>query len=83
MLTTSFLCIFGIIQYFTGIGLNDKFTGLEASGTVIRITSTMQNPNGFGAYLVLAFFPIVMLSFSTKNNKLRGFLYSFIPACVS
>ncbi|GAA0121634.1 MAG: O-antigen ligase family protein [Clostridium argentinense] len=73
LLTTSFLCIFGIIQYFTGIGLNDKFTGLEASGTVIRITSTMQNPNGFGAYLVLAFFPIVMLSFSTKNNRLRGF----------
>lgn len=76
LLTTTLICIFGIIQYFTGVGLNEKFTGLEASGTMTRITSTMQNPNGFGAYLVLAFFPIMMLSFSTKNNRLRGFYIS-------
>ena len=64
---TSILCIFGIVQYFTKIGLNPIFVSSEGT----RITSTMENPNGFGAYLILSFFPIFMLSFDRINKKRR------------
>ncbi|GAA0114512.1 O-antigen ligase family protein [Clostridium senegalense] len=67
--TTSILCVYGVIQYFTKIGLNPIF--ISSEGT--RITSTMENPNGLGAYLVLSFFPIFMLIFNENNKKSKVF----------
>ncbi|MGL4730054.1 MAG: O-antigen ligase family protein [Clostridium sp.] len=70
LFVTSMLVLMGIIQYFTGFGLNQKFILAEGN----RITTTMQNPNGYGAYLILSLFPIIMLSFKEKN-KLYKKLY--------
>ena len=67
--TTTILCIYGIIQYFTKVGLNPTF--ISEQGT--RITATMENPNGLGAYLVLSFFPIFMLVFDECNKKKKAF----------
>lgn len=61
---TAFLAMFGIIQYFTKLGLDPIFVSIEGT----RITATMENPNGFGAYLVLIFFPIFMLSLNDMSR---------------
>lgn len=66
--TTVILTLFGLIQYFTKLGLDVKFISDEGT----RITSTMSNPNGLGAYIVLTIFPIFMLSFSKKEKKIDG-----------
>lgn len=65
---------FGIYQYFTGIGLAQKFKVYKY--TKERIASTLDNPNNFAAFLVLAIFPIIMISVYEKN-KIRKILYSF------
>lgn len=65
VISVTILTTFGLIQYFTTIGLEPRFISEEGT----RITSTMQNPNGFGAYLVLMCFPIFMLSFVKKSSK--------------
>lgn len=57
------LSTFGIIQFFTNIGLNKNFISSR------RITSTFENPNHFGAFLMLAMFPVIMLMIYEKNKS--------------
>jgi hypothetical protein len=46
------ICIYGIYQYFTGdMTINTSWTDQDAFGILIRIYSTMRNPNMFAAYL--------------------------------
>lgn len=47
-----FLCLFGIYQYFTGdLTINKSWTDQKTFGSLVRIYSTMQNPNIFAGYL--------------------------------
>jgi Lipid A core - O-antigen ligase and related enzymes len=62
--------IYGIVQYFTAIGLKPEFTNLNTvHGN--RITSTYPHPNSYGAFLVLFLFPVFMLVVNTKELKAK------------
>lgn len=64
--------VLGIIQYFTKIGLDKQFIYYGKGLSVdFRITSTMDNPNTLGAFLVLAIFPLLSLTFSKKNKGMK------------
>ena len=46
------ICIYGVYQYFTGdLTVNTNWTDKSTFGTLIRIYSTIRNPNIFAAYL--------------------------------
>lgn len=64
---------FGIVQYFTKIGLDKKFIYYGKGLSVdFRITSTMDNPNSLGAFLILVVFPLIALTIyeETRSKKL-------------
>jgi putative inorganic carbon (hco3(-)) transporter len=61
------VCIFGIIQYFTGIGLSDVFKNYAY--TRVKIASTLENPNNLAAFTILAIFPLIMTTIYEKNKK--------------
>lgn len=63
------ISIFGIIQYFTLIGLRPEY--INTLGGKIRICATYDNPNAYGAYLLLAIFPIVIMIFNESSKKLK------------
>lgn len=69
------VCVFGIIQFFTGIGLDKVFTGYSYASE--KITSTMDNPNTLGAFAIMAFFPFMSLALYMKKKKEKIF-YSII-----
>lgn len=71
ILATFFISLFGVIQYFTRIGLNDRFIYDTSKYSVaLRITSTLDNSNTLGAYLIIAIFPLIMMGIYEKNiNK--------------
>lgn len=47
------LCIYGIYQYLTGdLAINKSWTDQKTFGSLVRIYSTMRNPNIFAGYLV-------------------------------
>lgn len=47
------LCIYGIYQYLTGdLAINKSWTDQKTFGSIVRIYSTMRNPNIFAGYLV-------------------------------
>jgi O-antigen ligase len=48
----------------TGIKVN-----VDINGATGRIESTFGNPNAFGAFLVLALFPCIMMFLQTKNKR--------------
>ena len=77
---TFILSSFGIVQYFTGFGLDKAFKQAIELGGSIRIASTLFNPNAYGAYLVLIIFPIIMLSIyeKEKNKKIVYILLSIL-----
>lgn len=79
---TSFVlsCI-GIVQYFTGFALSETFRRAYTFGGSVRITSTFSNPNGYGAYLILIIFPVIMLSIYEKNKNKKSF-YVLLSALV-
>lgn len=68
------LCILGIIQFFTRIGLDRKFIydNLGFSFNT-RIQCTTGNPNTYGGFLILFLFPFLTLFVEekdrTKKNK--------------
>lgn len=74
--------IFGIVQYFTKIGLDKKFDyygkGLSVN---FRIESTMDNPNSLGALLILVIFPLIVLTLYEKNKKSK-ILYAILSLIV-
>lgn len=64
------LSIYGIVQYFTTIGLDKKFIVKYSSGySVVKIATTMFNPNAYSAFLILIIFPVLMLAIYEKNIK--------------
>ena len=70
---SSIISAFGIVQYFTKIGLDEKFIYDPKKYSVpVRITSTLDNPNTLGAFLILVIFPTIMLAIyaEKKSNKL-------------
>lgn len=69
--STFVLDILGIVQYFTKIGAS---VSLELLGTTQRIEATLGNPNAFGAYLVIALFPCIMLLIYEKNKAKKLFI---------
>lgn len=68
VMVTFLISVFGIIQYFTRIGLDEKFIYDTSKYSVaIRITSTLDNSNTLGAYLIIAVFPLLMMAIYEKN----------------
>ncbi len=71
--TAAVLSIFGIIQYFTTIGLDEKFIEKYSSGSrVVKIAATMYNPNAYAAFLILIIFPVIMLTIYEKNKRIKS-----------
>ena len=69
LLQISVVCILGIVQYFTLIGLSSDY--INTLGGKVRICATYDNPNAFGAYLLIAIFPIIVMLFNEKSKKLK------------
>lgn len=67
----SILTIMGIIQYVTGIGLAEKFVSTHIFGVSSRIDVTLVNPNNYGAFLILAIFPVIMLAINERERKAK------------
>ncbi|MFU0823642.1 O-antigen ligase family protein [Clostridium sp.] len=67
---------FGILQYFTKIGLDKKFIYYGKGLSVdFRITSTMDNPNSLGAFLALSLFPLIALTIY-EEVRIKKLLYA-------
>ncbi|QGU94997.1 hypothetical protein GOM49_07755 [Clostridium bovifaecis] len=67
---------FGILQYFTKIGLDKKFIYYGKGLSVdFRITSTMDNPNSLGAFLALTVFPLIALTIY-EEARIKKLLYA-------
>ena len=82
LISSAVISIFGIIQYFTKIGLDKKFIYDPKYYSVpIRITSTLDNPNSLGAFLVLAIFPSIMLVFYAKSRR-EKWIYSIFSILI-
>lgn len=67
------LSIMGLIQYITSIGLDERFLAPHAIGVSSRIDVTLSNPNNYGAFLVLAIFPVIMVAINEKKGKMKIF----------
>lgn len=65
--------IFGIVQYFTKIGLDQKFIYNNNYSVGLRITSTIGNSNSLGAFLIVAIFPLIMISICEKSKVKKTF----------
>lgn len=76
------LSVLGIYQYFTGFGLNKKFQQGYDYGVKERIASTLDNPNNFAAFIILAIFPILMYAIYTKNKIRKACLSALVVLLV-
>lgn len=67
------MSLFGIYQYFTGFELAKGFN--ETAGFLgrPRVTVSLDNSNNFGAFLILAIFPVIMLMLYEKSIKKKIF----------
>lgn len=79
--TTFVLSCIGIMQHFTESALGANFVKVYEAGGSIKITSTLAHPNTYGAYLILAIFPLIMLSIYEKN-KSKKILYTLLSILV-
>lgn len=77
--SVTIMSIFGIYQYFTGFGLNKNFIKTDGFLGRPRITVSLDNANNFGAFLILAIFPIIMLTLYEKSLKNKVF-YGLLSA---
>lgn len=67
------ISVISLVQYFTGIGLDNKFVYQYGNTAAMdRIAATLENPNSLGAFLVIGFFPSIMLMIKekAKNKKI-------------
>lgn len=71
------LSIFGLYQYFTKYNLDKKFINKENLLEITRVTATLENPNSYGAFLILVFFPILMFCIYEKS-KIKKCIYAII-----
>lgn len=67
--------VFGIIQYFTGIGLDKAFNTLYGFGTSRRVASTMFNPNNYAAFIMLFCYPVLLSALYIDNKRIKVFLF--------
>ncbi|MCY6370496.1 O-antigen ligase family protein [Clostridium ganghwense] len=81
LLVVAAISSFGIIQYFTKIGLSKEFIYDKGYAFKVRIPSTLENPNSLGAFLILAIFPLIMITLYEKN-KSKKMLYGIISMVV-
>lgn len=80
MILLSIQCFIGVLQHFTGFLVGTKFT-YENYIVKYRIPSTMENPNTFGAFLILFVFPIIMCAIKEKNKN-KKILYSSLSVLI-
>lgn len=73
-ISCSFAVLFGILQAFTGIGLDPAFNVEQYFGVSRRIGSTMYNPNNFASFIMLVSYPVLMISLYIKQKKFKVFL---------
>lgn len=69
--STFVLSLFGIVQYFTGIGLDKMFLEQYSFGAKARIATIFGNPNSYAGFLILVIFPIIMIGLESKERKKR------------
>lgn len=62
-----FISLYGIFQYFTKFNLSKDY--INTLGGKTRITAVFDNPNAYGAYLILAIFPVLI--FILKDKKIK------------
>lgn len=74
ILMAGILSVLGIYQFFTGFGLDKKFEQGYDFGLKQRIAATLDNPNNFAAFIILAIFPTLMYAIYTKNKMKKIFL---------
>ena len=73
----SIMSVFGIYQYFTEFALSENFIKTDGFLGRPRVTVSLDNSNNFGAFLILAIFPIIMITLyerSIKKKVLFGLL---------
>lgn len=68
------MSIFGIYQYFTGAYLSKGFVNTDGFLGRPRVTVSLDNSNNFGAFLILAIFPVIMLLIYEKSINKKVFL---------
>lgn len=78
MLVAGLLSVLGIYQFFTGFALNKKFAQGYSFGAKARIASTLDNPNTFAAFIILAIFPVLMYAIYTKNKIKKVFFSGLV-----
>lgn len=67
------MSLFGIYQYFTGFKLAKDFKDTVGFLGKPRVTVSLDNSNNFGAFLILAIFPVIMLMLYEKRIKKKIF----------
>lgn len=70
---TIIMSIFGIYQYFTEFALNKNFIKTDGFLGRPKVTVSLDNANNFGAFLILAVFPIIMITIYIKGFKKKLF----------
>lgn len=66
-----FICMYGIYQYFTGhLNIDKSWTDENAYGNLLRIYSTLRNPNIFAAYLTFNICFAMAYALKKKRNIL-------------
>lgn len=73
IVSVTIMSLFGIYQYFTGFALEESFKGTVGFLGKPRVTVSLENSNNFGAFLILAIFPIIMLMLYQKSIKKKIF----------
>ncbi len=71
--TNVIICVYGIYQNFTGFGLSNQFKNYGYAK--FKITATMDNPNNLAAFLILAIFPMIMLTVYEKRKERKLFYF--------
>lgn len=67
-----FICIIGIFQYFADKSILIRVT---QTGAYKRISSTLENPNNLGAFLLFVIFTLILLMIYEKNRLLKVFYF--------
>jgi len=65
------LSLIGIFQFCTGIRFQKLFIIKYGFVTIARETSTFENPNAFAAFLLILFFPILIIFIKTIKSKFK------------
>ncbi|MDY5912359.1 MAG: O-antigen ligase family protein [Inconstantimicrobium porci] len=78
MVSISIILVFGIVQFFTGIGASVTLGGYK----FIRVESTIDNPNSYGGFLNIIIFPIILLLMNCREKGKKIFLVVTLIAII-